>query len=346
MVKWGVKIMGKYLKEGWLNFDYLIKMHCPFIFAVGARGIGKTYSAIEYLIKNNIKFVFVRRSKVQADFISSDVSHVLKPYLETIGQWDQCTTTGLKDIGYLYYLGEELVGMCTSLSMVANIRGFNGDDFDAIVFDEFIPKQGERVICDEGTAICDLYETVNRNRELQGREPVKLICLSNSNSGNNPLFNYFNLANTYAMLQKNEKEVYINNVRACCIVRYDASPISAEKQQTALYKFTKGTRYYEMAINNVAEDISDFTPVKVNIKEYAPIVKYGEIVIYKHKADRLYYVTRNQTGACREITADQKGKYVFQHDYWPLKQHYVENNVQFTDYSDEIRFRLAFDFRW
>lgn len=338
--------MGKYLREGWLDFEYLIKMHCPFIFAVGARGIGKTYSAISYLIKNDIKFVFVRRSKVQADFISSDVSHVLKPYLLDIGQWEQCTTTGLKDIGYLYYIGDKLVGMCTSLSMVANIRGFDGQDFDAIVFDEFIPKKGERVTCDEGAAICDLYETVNRNRELEGRPPVKLICLSNSNSGNNPLFNYFNLANTYAQLQKKEKEVYINNERACCIVRYDASPISAEKKQTALYKFTKGTKYYDMAVDNIAEDISDFNPVTVNIKEYSPIVKYGEIVIYKHKADRIFYVTRKLTGVCREITADNKGQYALQHDYWSLKEHYINNKVQFTDYADEITFRLAFGFKW
>lgn len=338
--------MGKYTERGWLNFDYLMKMHCPFLFAVGARGIGKTYSSIKYLIENKIKFVFVRRSKVQIDFVSSPVSHLLKPYLMDTGKWEQCETEPLKDIGYMYYIDGELVGLGTALSTVANIRGFDGDDFDAIVFDEFIPKKGERVTVDEGAAICDLYETINRNRELKGRPPVKLICLSNSNSGNNPLFNYFNLTNIYAGLQKKQKEVYINTNRACAIIRYDASPISAEKSQTAFYKFTRNTKYYDMAIDNMAEDITEFTPTSVNIKEYVPIVQYGDLVIYRHKSERLFYVCRKNTGTCRVIPNDSKGQISFQHDYWTLKEHYVNRHIQFTDYADEVEFRLAFGFRW
>ena len=338
--------MGKYLTSGWLNFDYLMKMHQNFIFAVGARGIGKTYSAIKYCMENGIKFVFVRRSNVQLNFISAPVSHVLRPYLMDIGKWEQCETDPIKDVGYLYKVDEDVVAVATSLSAVANIRGFDGSDFDAIIFDEFIPKKGERVLVDEGAAILDLYETVNRNRELQGRPPVKLICLSNSNSGNNPMFVYFNLVNIYANLQKKNKEVYINQERGCCIVRYDASPISAQKAQTALYRFARNTKYYDMAIDNIAEDITEFHQAKVNIKEYDPIVKIGEITIYKHKALRMFYVTEYQSGSCREIAGDEKGIIVFQHDYWTLKEHYVNNHIQFNNYADECYFRLVSGLKW
>lgn len=338
--------MGKYGQDGWLNFDYLIKMHQPFIFAVGARGIGKTYSAIKYCIENELKFVFVRRTNVQLNFISAPVSHVLRPYLMDIDRWEDCETEPIQDVGYQYKLGDELVGVATSLSAVANIRGFDGSSFKVIIFDEFIPKKGERVLVDEGAAIADLYETVNRNRELKGEEPVKLICLSNSNAGNNPLFTYFGLINIYANLQKKKKEVYINDKRGCCIVRYDASPVSAAKRETALYRFAKNTAYYDMAIDNVAEDITEFHQAKVNIQEYDPVVKIGSIVIYKHKAKRLFYVCTSMMGTCREIEGDEKGIIVFRHDYWTLKEHYVNNHIQFHDYSDECYFRLVCGLKW
>lgn len=339
--------MGKYTAEGWLNFDYLIKMHQVFIFAVGARGIGKTYGAIKYCIENNLKFVFVRRSNVQLQFISSPVSHMLKPYLTEVGSWDRCSTEPLKDVGYVYKLDDEIIGIGTSLTMVSNVRGFDGTDFDVIIFDEFIPKKGERVLTDEGANIADLYETVNRNRELEGSKPVKLICLANSTSGNNPMFNYYNLVDVYARLQKKNKEVYINPERGCCIVRYDYSPISAKKKETALYKFAKGTAYYKMAIDNMAEDVTEFHQAVVNINEYQPIVKIGDIVIYKHKVlQRKFYVTKYLSGSCKEIAADEKGYIVFRHDYWTLKEHYVNNHIGFYDYSDECAFRLACGLKW
>ena len=338
--------MGKYLEAGWLNFGYLEKMHMNFLFAVGARGIGKTYSAIKYCIENNIKFVFVRRSVVQLDFISNPVSHVLRPYLTDVGKWEDCETEPIKNVGYVYKIDGEIVGIGTSLSMVANIRGFDGSAFNVIIFDEFIPKKGERVLTDEGSAIADLYETVNRNRELMGQDPVKLICLANSNSGNNPMFNYYGLTNQYANMQKKRKEVYINPERGCAIVRYDASPISAEKAKTALYRFAKNTAYYDMAIDNIAEDITEFHQAKVNLSEYIPVVKVGEIVIYRHKAERLFYVTDYLNGSCPVLAGDEKGFTVFRHEYWTLKEHYVKNHIQFFQYSHECYFRLACGLKW
>ena len=66
-----------------------------------------------------------------------------------------------------------------ALSTFGNLRGVDFSDVDMIFFDEFVPQKNARPIKAEAEAFFNLYETVNRNRELDGRPPVRVLMLSN-----------------------------------------------------------------------------------------------------------------------------------------------------------------------
>ena len=71
----------------------------------------------------------------------------------------------------------DVVAVGIALSVVANIRGIDFSDYDYILFDEFIPSDGERPIKREFEAFLNFYETVNRNRELEGKPAVKCFLI-------------------------------------------------------------------------------------------------------------------------------------------------------------------------
>ena len=58
-----------YSASGYISMAGLIELSVPFIFIIGARGIGKTYGAIRYEIENGKKFILMRRSQTQAALI-------------------------------------------------------------------------------------------------------------------------------------------------------------------------------------------------------------------------------------------------------------------------------------
>ena len=77
--------MKLYEENGFLNFAEIVKIKTPFIFIVGARGIGKTYGGIKYAVTNDIKFMLSRRTQKQADIISQPELSPLKSPCDDLG---------------------------------------------------------------------------------------------------------------------------------------------------------------------------------------------------------------------------------------------------------------------
>lgn len=327
-----------YLDNGWINFDFIWNLPTTFIFLVGARGIGKTYGAFKYTIENQIPFIFMRRTAKQLEMINKRDNAACNSYLRDKGIFERFTITMDGDSG-IYRLDEERFCQTLALSTISNVRGFDGSWADAIIFDEFIPEDHERPMRGECDAFLNAYETINRNRELNGLKPVKCICMANSNKGANAIFNGLNLVRTFTKMQKNNKSVYICPQRDVAIIRYDNSPISNAKKKTALYKLTNGLEFQEMALNNNAHDISEFVSKRVNIRDYRAVVRIGKLTVYHHKYESRFYVTEFHTGTCPVIEADKKGLKEFQAKYFILKAHYVEKHIYFGEYDHEVLFR-------
>lgn len=329
-----------YTSSGWVNWDYILEQEASFISVVGARGVGKTYGVMRKLIKDQKKFIYLRRLKSQLDQcgklegnpfkkLNEDMDKNIKPYssggIITFRDGDK---------------NSNIISVGVALSVVANIRGIDFSDIDYIVFDEFISSDGERPIRNEFSAFLNFYETVNRNRELEGKKPVKCIMLGNANTLINPYFSAWHFMKTAVKMIIGNQMVWRSADNSRMIILLLASPISKRKADTALYK-NANSDFIQMALDNAFR--TDETNIRSEpLTEYVHIVSIGEIGIYKHKSERKYYVSSTQANT-PYYDSFGIGLRMFQQDYYMLRVHYmVSKNVWFESFELEVIFREIF----
>lgn len=340
--------MNIYDKNGYLNMGKLIDIDVPFIFIVGARGIGKTYGAIMEMRKRNEIFMLMRRTQTQADLISKhDFSPLISP-LNDLGESFVTTPISKQCCACNIVYPDETVNptpFCYTgaLSTLSNMRGFDASHINYLIYDEFIPEPNERPIKEEAKAFFNGYETMNRNRELKGQNPLKAVLLANSFNMANPLFIQLGLVMRTQNMLKRHNEVFIDKNRGLALIVPQESPISSRKRQTALYKLTQDSDYSLMALDN--EFIYD-TPDNVDKRrliEYYPIVTIGEITIYKHKSDGTYYVSEHVTGSPKDIyTMSDNDRKRFVRKYNYLWQMFMKNKLFFESYLCQVLFDKTF----
>ena len=96
--------------------------------------------------------------------------------------WDIQLQANKDNVIILDKKNEKLVGYAAALSTFGKFRGADFSDVEVIIFHEFINTTPFNNIKNEANMLFNLIETVNRNRELDGDEPVKVILLSNANT--------------------------------------------------------------------------------------------------------------------------------------------------------------------
>ena len=179
-----------YLPSGYFDVAAALDLGQPFTFVIGGRGSGKTYGALKCCIDRGYKFGFMRRTQRQLDIINKPEFSPLKPICRDTGL--RFTTRSLASGIAAFYPceldndGSEVVsgppvGITLALSTVSNLRGFDASDIDILLYDEFIPEKSERPLKNEADALFNAYETINRNRELDGKPPLRLVCMANAN---------------------------------------------------------------------------------------------------------------------------------------------------------------------
>lgn len=353
--------MNLYLDNGYLNIKAIIhkaeQLHIAFIFIVGARGIGKSYNANDYLINDlppGEKFMYMRRTDKQIKKINTpdyspfranyeDGNISFMPVVQKIGEDDVGIFKSEVTEGGQHQAFGEPIGYPMPLSTFANVRGVNAPDVTFIFFDEFIPEKRERAIKDEAGAFENAYETVNRNRELNGEKPCMVLCAANSNDIGNPIFLKWKLVKPCLEMRKKEQEIYINQKRGIMIVMPRNSPISQAKAETALYKATQGTTFTEMALDNLFEFETEIRTVSRPLNEYSPIVTVGELTIYKHKARQMpHYCTFHKRGQCPVYGASDTEIARFRNKFSYLYLAYMRDRLEFEDYGAELLFQKYF----
>lgn len=291
-----------FLQSGYLNVDRILQEDYPFTFIIGARGVGKTYGILDNIYRNEHKALILRRTQVQADIISNNAFHPYKKLCADNG-WNIRTMPIVKGVVGLCTANcdDEIIdipfGYIAALSTFSNLRGFDASDVDIIFLDEFIPEKGSKPIQSEFEKYLNCYETVNRNRELSGNQPVKFICAANSNSIDNPYFIGLGIVNKIYAMQRKGKSIYTDDKRGLMVINLASSPISDAKRDTALYRLSAGTGFENMALSNEYGDL-DTSRIsnRERIIDYRPIFTVGEITIYKHKSLIKYYVTSLRSG--------------------------------------------------
>ena len=342
-----------YTKEGYLDFEQLLKAdNSTYKFIVGGRGIGKTFGILKYMIEHKIKFIFMRRTQTQVDMIKSDELNPFKALYSVLGKdWLFNVENINKNISAVYktvYVPEDNIYKSTgsplayimALSTVSNIRGFDASDVDYLVYDEFIGEKHEKAIAGEGTAFLNAIETIARNRELQGRQPMKVISMSNSTNLANPIFIQLKIITACEKLMKQGKDRLVLKDRDLSIYFLHNSPISKQKANTSLYKLSgKDSDFTKMSLDNQFNR-EYFGQVKHRkLSEFKALVVVGEIVIYRHKSRMEWYVTDHLSGHPDETYESSEIELKrFRHDYYYLKLAYLNRHVFFESYIQQVLF--------
>ena len=334
-----------YDKNGWVNWDFLATKNRAFMMVIGARGIGKTYGLISHLIETRTKFIYLRRLQTQLDACAA-------PDGNPFQAWNTGTNTETpvrpfkqgKQIAFDYtqYDSERKTYVSTgntaaygiALSTMATIRGADFSGYDAILFDEFIAMDNERPIKNEFQAFLNFYETVNRNREIQGKQPVKCYMLGNANRLSNPyLIGWKMMGSALRMIRGDQMISYSKNVTLVMLLR---SPISDKKRHTVLYT-AANAEYEKMALDNAFR--TDETKIKQRrLTDYEHVCSVGEIGIYHRRGGGDYYVCRKTQ---QTEYYEPYGIYlmVFRRSYIMLREIYFVGKIVFESYECEMIFR-------
>lgn len=337
--------MKLYLDNGYINIAAILKTGIPFIFCWGGRATGKTYGALKEAVGSGVKFGLMRRTQAQLDLISKPEFSPFKPLNNDLG-WKVGIVPLSKYNGGIYNMCEvegkltpdgAPIGYTFALSTIANTRGFDGSDIELLIYDEFIPEPHARPIKEEHEAFLNAYETINRNRELQGRKPLQVLCLANANTLANPLFLGLGLVTKAERMHRLGQEYSMDTKRGVLLVNLCSSSISDAKRETALYRFTGDNSFSKMALSNdfSGEDERGRIGAKPLI-EYRPIVQVGEICIYKHKSRETFFCSTHCTGSPQTFGIGEAERARFRRLYQWLWVAYLDNKIDFEERICEI----------
>ena len=168
------------------DFGPLLEKNGTYNFVIGGRGIGKTYGAkklvIEDFLKNGRKFIYLRRYKNELRTIQNmfvDVGREFPDYAFRVRghHFEICDDPEpVKGSKWIQ------IGIAVALSTAQQMKSMVFDEFDTILFDEFIIEKGcVRYLPDEFSVFNNFYNTVDR-----WNDRVKVFFLANAVRIENP----------------------------------------------------------------------------------------------------------------------------------------------------------------
>lgn len=262
----------------------------------GNRGPGKTYSIIWHRIENALKdpskhkFIWLRDSEtVVKKLASSGITAPIEADHPEIGH----TIIKKQDNNYCFINEpktdkECVIGYLMALSTFHNARGLDYSDVDTIVFDEMMPEEGTIIRKGQGALWLNMYESVNRNRELKGQPPVKVIFLSNTNCLYSEILEDFGLSTIVERMQLNDIKSYRD--ADVWIEFLEAAEYTQAKSKTLLYRLSKNRKFNDMALNNKFNDNMALIVPDMNLKGSKGLLTLDKRYTLIQLSDgRLYY---------------------------------------------------------
>lgn len=374
-----------YAKNGFLKIQVLFKLLCTHIwlFCVGGRNIGKTYSLLKTLLFGDedakvcranidfnrefpwgakmLPFLWIRSTPDQYKGIANDTNHIFVKMLQEEGCGD--VVIKAKELGTTYsglYLcdkneeGEWEINpdkpICyvSSLKSFSRLTGLDGimSSINLVAYDEFIKTDAEDNMTNKFGKLKQMLATIDRNREMQGRPALRLVGLANANQLNNDIFEGLDVIDdTIAMSKK--KQQYKAFGRFGIVLFYD-SPISKRLKKTAMYELLEqlDDPYAKMAIDNEFEyDESELVESR-SLKDCRPICSIDGLGFYACKKgdDEWVYVSRCIRGGKRF------GKSLAEHrrfigTFGWLDDVFIHSFMQFEDYTCKYRYHKIWDLK-
>ena len=298
-----------FLENGYLDIKGLEHMtpEAVFYWIIGGRQIGKTYGVLDMEHSKPGRYIFLRHNAEELKYCNSSK---VNQFLEKGFPWGSTTwnSKGQPCFSYNdeYHDGKVPKVLNTCLSAIGKLRGIPLSEYDEIVFDEFIPVNSLASKDTDGISLQDFYFTCNSVREVEGKPPVKMWCLANSNNLNSPILSHWGLTQILiVMIRKGQKLKYLPK-RRTCILLVDNSPISKKLRNNALFQaLGDDSDYAHMALLN--EFVNDDTVGVCSrpFKEYTLKYTVDDLNFYKHKSREEWYIVEGSTD-CAQQTFSSK----------------------------------------
>ena len=321
------------------------KSDMPFKIIIGPRGCGKTYSVLDYMQEKSSedsKFIYMRRDGTEIDSCASDYGNPFKA-LNTDKGYSIAPFQISKFNGFGIGRDDtcECIGYGVALSTFASMRSQDFSDVDRIFFEEFIPEKHKRKIKGEGQALLNVYETINRNRELKGELPVELIMCANGIDLANPILMELGATSIIAKMLANkqrritipEKQLYIEII--------PRTKVSDLKQETALYKLANNDFSIDALETRFRGADLEFVRKGVNLRSYKTEFSYGNYVVFSNKEH--YYIAESKV-PCKVAIPErelQRFKAIFGPRYRILRG---MGDIYFDDYVTLTLFDTYLDY--
>ena len=222
----------------------------------GGRGIGKTFSILKHRCENalsddNSKFIWLRDSAEVVKKIAAGNS-LTNPIRSVCPNFPEITID--KSSGNYCFIANpktdnyKVLGYLMALSTFHNARGISYEDVVNITWDEFIPEEGTVIKKNQGAVFLNAYESINRNREFDGKAPVQIIFLSNTNDIYSDVLADLGVNQIIESMVYNEETVY--NDADMWIEFLSSETFYQKKKDTFIYRINKNDKFNDMALNN------------------------------------------------------------------------------------------------
>ena len=335
-----------YLPNGYINMTYVMNnSHGMRVWMIGGRGIGKTYGCLKYALDLGRPFIYMRRTLEQLDDMCRDYFNPFKA-LRDAGYFVNVEKFG-KRAGRFYTGDPEEPeaqqdrGIMLALSGVAALRGFDLSDYDLGIFDEAIPEGHEPQRKGEGIALLNALETINRNREQNGRPTFRMCLLANSNTLDSRILAETGDSDIIQRMQAKGQTYY--DTPAVTVWLLNDSPISEWKRGQALYAGQTG-RFVSMALNN--EFANDMSGVKqADLRQYKARAVLGDLVLWRSRHGSGYHVTTTSAAPAGSLNGvrtyydDERGRKECRIAMPFLALAYTQQRITFAEYSLRFRFQ-------
>lgn len=332
--------MKLYLDNGYLDAAHIDEVadrnHINFIIIIGKRQVGKTYNVLKLMLDSGRQFIFMRRVRPELDMLCKDVNSPFEKVATDVKLRKESEYTAEIARIKTDEEGKEertRIGTAVTLAGIGNIRGFNGDHFTDLVFDEFIPEEQLYKVRNEGDAFLNAHVTISGNRELEGRKPLKVWLLANSNNLNSKILEALKITDVVEKMSIRGEESRIIKNRGIMVILPESKVIIDKRKQTALYKaIGSDSKFSKMAFENEFA-YNDYTDVGLKpLQEYNPLITIGRITLHLHKNDKTLYVTDKVKYKPRYVYTDSDTHInTFNRKFPEIRAAYLRGRIFFQD---------------
>lgn len=324
----------------WYDGARISNCKAPFKIIIGGRGIGKTYYFLKEMYKryagSDRKFIYLRTQQSEIEQICTPEGNPFKAL-----NGDGITCASATKIGKIaaFYTGEEkdkeIFGYGLGLTVFGNFRGIDFSDVDTVLYEEFNTVTS-RPVKNKFNMFFNLYETVNRNRELKGQPPVVVYMLSNSTSLDNDILSELDVIAVIEKMIKQKSNFRIVKDGLVAIELVGECEISELKASTVAYRLTKGSSFFRQAIENEFTEDSWYNVKPRKITEYRPVVEIDGIYIYSHKSNGTFYACTIKAD-CPSYSMSENRSWFIRAFGMKLQEAMFSGNMLFSDYTTKLK---------